>query len=66
MKLSDPVFSKVGPGSTPLERVATGHGSAEDMALVQDQQAQHQEWLRSKAGRKWLRSQRRSEFGVRR
>jgi hypothetical protein len=53
------VFGRISSGATPFERVAAGAGSAADWELVEQQNRQHQQWLKSKAGKRWLKSQRR-------
>jgi len=45
-------------GSTLLERVAAGQCSAQDLEIARQQEAQHQEWLKSPSGRRFLRRQR--------
>lgn len=48
---SNPPGINSGAGSTVLERVAAGQGTADDIAFVADQERQHQQWLETPEGK---------------
>jgi hypothetical protein len=42
---------------TVAERVAAGLGSEAEIAIIQERERQHKEWLASPEGQKWLSTQ---------